>query len=300
MLNPFWNWFSIVIIIASILGCWWLLHWTKGISDRDDEGDVDDTGHVWDHNIRELNNPLPRWWLHLFNITIVFSLVYLVLYPGLGNVEGVRDWTQEKKYEREMEVARERTAEVLARFEGMEPEALRASSDAMDIGRRLYINHCSMCHGSDGRGGVGFPNLTDDSWQWGASFDNILYAINNGRVAAMPALGAAWDDAQMNSVVAYVRSLSGLEHDTAAAQAGEQTFTMLCAACHGPEGKGNPVLGAQNLTDDYWLYGSDRESLRTTLRQGRNGNMPAHEGLMSETQRRILAAYVGNLSRSGN
>lgn len=299
MLNAFWNWFAIIVTIVSILGCWWLLHWTKGISDQE-EGEVDDTGHVWDGDIRELNNPLPRWWLHLFNLTIVFALIYLVLYPGLGNISGVLGWSQLGKYEAEMAAAEQAQSAVYARFEDMSPEQLIADNEATDIGRRLYGNHCAMCHGSDGRGGPGFPNLTDDNWQWGAGYENVLTAINYGRQAAMPALGAGWDDAQVSAVSNYVRSLGGLEHDAGQAATGKQTYDMLCVACHGPEGTGNIALGAPNLTDDVWLYGSSRESLAHTLVNGRNGNMPSHRDLMTDAQRRVLAAYVTGLSADSN
>jgi cytochrome c oxidase cbb3-type subunit 3 len=156
-----------------------------------------------------------------------------------------------------------------------------------------------MCHGSDARGGRGFPNLTDEHWQWGEGYDQVLHAINNGRQAAMPALGAAWPTDQTNAVVQYVRSLSGLEHDAAAATVGQQTFAVQCIACHGLEGKGNPLLGAPNLTDDYWLYGNDVATLTETLIKGRNGKMPSHADLMSEQQKRQLAAYVTSLSRDG-
>ena len=165
MLNSFWHWFAIIVTLASIFACWWLLHWTKGISDRD-EDEVGDTGHIWDDDIRELNNPLPRWWLHLFNITIVFSLAYLVLFPGLGNLPGTQGWTQLGRYEDERKAAEEAQSAVYARFRDMSVEELIRDEEAMDIGMRLFGNNCAMCHGSDGRGGVGFPNLTDSEWQY--------------------------------------------------------------------------------------------------------------------------------------
>jgi cytochrome c oxidase cbb3-type subunit 3 len=292
MLNPFWHWVVIIITIGSILGCWWLLHWTKGVSDTEGE----DEGHVWDNDIRELNNPLPRWWLHLFNITIVFALIYLVLFPGLGNIGGVLNWTQLSKYENEMAAAEITQEAVYARFEGMTPEQLMADSEAVDIGRRLFGNHCAMCHGSDGRGGQGFPNLTDDAWQWGEGYENVLTAINYGRQAAMPALGAGWEPEQIKAVSNYVRALGNIDHDAALAATGKQTYDMLCIACHGPQGMGTPALGAPNLTDDYWLYGSSMDSLEHTLVRGRMGNMPSHKDLMTDAQRRVLAAYVVGLS----
>lgn len=303
MLNSFWNWFAIIVTIAMILACWWLLHWTKGISNRKDD-EVGDTGHVWDHNVRELNNPLPRWWLHLFNITIVFSLVYLVLYPGLGNFAGVLGWTQEQRYENEMAAAREAEAEVFARYEQMAPQQLIADEQAMGTGRRLFGQHCAMCHGSDARGGFGFPNLTDSEWQWGSGHEAILTAITQGRQAAMPPWEAALGEDGMKQVTEYVMSLSGQlsgdEVSESAAQAGQQKFGMFCAACHGPDGKGNPALGAPNLANDIWLYRGTREAIMDALRNGRNGKMPAFGDQLNEERRRILAAYVQSLSEGGS
>ena len=292
MLDTFWNWFAIVLIIGSILGCWWLLHWTKGISDRDDEDDIHDTGHVWDDDIRELNNPLPRWWLNLFNITIVFALVYLALYPGLGNLGGYFGWTQEQQHEEELAAAEAATAGVFAKYNAMDLDTLIRDPAAMATGRRLWGQNCAMCHGSDLRGGAGFPNLVDEHWQWGEGYDAVLTAITNGRNAAMPPWAAALGEDGVPQVIEYVRRLSNLEHDAALAAEAQGKFGMFCVACHGPEGKGNPALGAPNLTDDYWLYGSDREDIETGLREGRYGVMPAFEGQLNEDRRKLLTAYV--------
>lgn len=292
MLNAFWNWFAIIVTIASILGCWWLLHWTKGISDRENDTDIHDTGHIWDHDISELNNPLPRWWLHLFNITIVFSLVYLVMYPGLGNLAGVLGWTQENRYQQEMAAATSVEAEVFARYAEMTPEQLVADAGARETGRRLFGNHCAMCHGSDARGGPGFPNLTDSEWLYGGDFATVLASIENGRQGQMPPWGAALGEAGVEEVVAFVQQLSGQSADAALADAGQAKFSMFCAACHGPEGKGNPALGAPDLSNDTWLYGGDADAIRLAVVQGRQGMMPAHRELLSEDRRRILAAFV--------
>lgn len=291
-LNSFWNGFSIALIVLSILGCWWLLHWTKGISDRDDDEDIHDTGHVWDEDIRELNNPLPRWWLNMFNITIVFALVYLALYPGLGNLAGVLGWTQEKQHAEELVAAEAETASVFASYNAMPLEELIRNPAAMETGRRLWGQNCAMCHGSDLKGATSFPNLVDDVWQWGPGYDNILHAINLGRNAAMPPWAPALGEEGVAQVIEYTRSLSGLEHDDALAAEGEGKYGMFCVACHGPEGKGNPALGAPNLTDGYWLYGSDRDVIEYGLVNGRYGVMPAFEGQLSEDRRKLLAAYV--------
>jgi cytochrome c oxidase cbb3-type subunit 3 len=298
MLSSFWNWFVIIITIGSILACWWLLHWTKGVSDREEGEEAGSTGHVWDEDLTELNTPLPRWWLHLFNITIVFSLVYLVFFPGLGNFAGIQKWSQEGQYEAEVAAATATQESVFARFRDMEPDALMADEEAMEISGRLFGNYCAMCHGSDGRGAKGFPNLTDDDWQWGSSYDQVLASITKGRIGAMPPMGAALGEDGVREVVAYVQQLSGQKADPGMANAGQPRFQMVCAACHGMDGIGNQALGAPNLTDETWLYGGNPADIEQTIVGGRNGNMPAHENLLSEDHRRLLTAYVISLSDS--
>jgi cytochrome c oxidase cbb3-type subunit 3 len=297
MLNSFWNWFVIIITVGSILACWWLLHWTKGVSDRspDDDGS---TGHIWDEDIRELNTPLPRWWLHLFNITIVFALVYLVIFPGLGNFAGISGWSQIGQYDAEVSRATEAQESVFGRFREMDPDALMADSEAMEIGGRLFGNNCAMCHGSDGRGAKSFPNLTDGNWLWGGSYDQVLTSITKGRIGAMPPMGAALGEDGTREVVAYVQQLSGQKADPDMAAAGQARFQTVCMACHGMDGTGNQALGAPNLTDDIWLYGGSPADIEATINNGRNGNMPAHENLLHEDRLRLLAAYVMGLSES--
>jgi cytochrome c oxidase cbb3-type subunit 3 len=295
MLNSFWNWFAIIVTIASILACWWLLHWTKGISNRK-EDEVGDTGHTWDHDIRELNNPLPRWWLNLFNITIVFALLYLILFPGLGNLAGFLGWTQEQRYQEEMAAASMAESELYARYSAMSPEELISDVQAMGTGRRLFGQNCAMCHGSDARGAYGFPNLTDSEWQWGGGHDNVLTTITNGRQAAMPPWAEVLGEDGVGQVTEYVLTLSGQDADADLATAGQQKFMMFCVACHGADGKGNPALGAPDLTNDTWLYRGDRETIMEALHNGRNGNMPAFGEQLSEERRRILAAYVLSLN----
>ena len=297
MLNSFWNWFVILISVVSILGCWWLLHWTKGVSDRSGD-DVGSTGHVWDEDLKELNTPLPRWWLHLFNITIIFALVYLALFPGLGNFAGVLGWTQEKQYQQEVAAAEATQQAVFARYRDMDPAALRADAAAMETAGRLFRQNCAMCHGSDGRGATGFPNLADGDWQWGGSHEQIMTTLKDGRMAAMPPFAAVLGEDGVREVVAYVRQLSGLEADAQLAGAGEARFQTICMACHGMDGKGNQALGAPNLTDETWLYGSDPETIEQGLRNGRNGLMPAFGETLTEERRKLLAAYVQGLSGS--
>lgn len=295
MLSTFWNVFVVVLTLISIFGCWWLLQWTKGISNRSGD-DVGTTGHTWDEDLEELNNPLPRWWLYLFHLTIIFSLLYLVLYPGLGNVKGTLNWSQAARYEQEMAVASERQQQVYSQFAEQTPEALLSDPAAIDIGRRLFANNCAMCHASDGRGGPGFPNLRDDDWLYGGSYENVLASINQGRQGVMPALGAALGEEGVNSVIAYITSLSGNSSQPELVEAGQEQFNMFCAACHGPDARGNQAVGAPNLADETWLYGGSRDTLAETINQGRNGMMPAHADLLDEEQRRLLAVYVLSLS----
>ena len=294
MLSSFWNVFVIVLTLGSILACWWLLRWTKGISNRK-EGEIGSTGHVWDEDLVELNAPLPRWWLHLFNITIVFALVYMVFFPGLGNIPGALEWTQVKRYEVELAQAEKAQQAIYTRFREMSAEEMIADGEANGIGRRLFANNCSMCHGSDGRGAPGFPNLADGDWLYGNSFEQILTSIRQGRNGAMPPLAAVLNDAGVLDVVTYVQFLSGQQADASRAAAGKMQFDTLCAACHGPDGRGNQALGSPNLTDDIWLYGGSAEIITATITDGRNGQMPAHQQLLNEDRQRLLAAYVLSL-----
>lgn len=296
MLNAFWNGFVIVGTIGSIFACWWLLRWTKGISGRKGN-EIGTTGHTWDENLVELNAPLPRWWLHLFNITIVFALVYLVLYPGLGNIQGLLGWTQLKQLDEESALADAEQQRVFAAFRDLTPEQLTANAEATGIGRRLFGNHCAMCHGSDGRGATGFPNLADGDWLYGGGWEQVQATLRDGRMGVMPPLGAALGDAGVQEVVAFVQQLSGQPADAALAAAGKQRYDMLCIACHGPDGTGNQALGAPNLTDDIWLYGGTPEAVTLTVTGGRNGIMPAHRDLLNDEERRLVGAYVLSLSR---
>jgi len=297
MLTSFWNWYVIIITIVTILLCFWLLQWTKGVSNRDEEGDgTGTTGHVWDEDLVELNNPLPKWWLQLFYGTIVFAFIYMALFGGLGNIGGVLDWSQEGQYEAQMEAANEAQESVFAVYRAMDNETLIANADANATGQRLYANNCAMCHGSDGGGARGFPNLTDGDWQYGGSFDTIMQTLENGRAGAMPVMVAGLDDKAITELVVYVQSMSGQKADPVMAANGKKNFDMLCVACHGPDGSGNQALGAPRLNDNIWLYGGEPETIRKTLTVGRNGNMPAHKDLLTEDQRRLITAYVLSLS----
>jgi cytochrome c oxidase cbb3-type subunit 3 len=227
------------------------------------------------------------------------AIVYLILYPGLGNVTGILGWTQLTQYNDELVVAEVTEQAVFGRFSDMGPAALMTDAEAGDIGRRLFGHNCAMCHGSDARGAPGFPNLTDDDWLYGSAYDQILTSITNGRVGTMPALGAALGEDGVNKVVAYVQQLSGQDGDSTLAAAGKTHFDMLCMACHGLDGKGNQALGAPDLTNGIWLYGGSAGTIADTINNGRAGLMPAHKTLLNEQRRRLLAAYVKGLSATG-
>ncbi len=299
MLSNFWHWYVIIITLVTIFACWWLLKWTKGVSNRK-EGETSSTGHVWDGDLQELNNPLPRWWLQLFYLTIVFALGYLIIFPGFGNFPGLLGWSQESQYAEEMQAARKTQEAIFSKYMQLDDEALIADPEANATGRRLFANHCAMCHGSDARGARGFPNLTDNDWLYGNSFATVMQTIENGRSGAMPAIGAGFKQNEVAELVVYVQSLSGQQADTDMAASGKARFTLFCAACHGPDGSGNQALGAPRLNDSVWLYGGDPETIAETIRGGRNGHMPAHKDLLSPHQRRLIAAFVLSLGGANN
>jgi cytochrome c oxidase cbb3-type subunit 3 len=296
-----WSLFVILVTILNIAGCVWLLRWTsKPKSVGEKIGGGADTGHVWDKDLREYNNPLPKWWLWLFYITVAFAVLYLVLYPGLGTVKGIKGWTQAGQYQAERAAAEARAAAYLAPFATMTVPQLAADGKAMATARNLFQNNCAQCHGSDGGGARGFPNLSDKNWQWGGDPDTVVQTIMAGRIAAMPAWGQVLGAAGVDQVVAYVQQLSGQQSDATLAAAGKTQFETVCAACHGVDGKGNPMVGAPNLTDDIWLYGGDAATLKTTVENGRQGQMPAFGDRLGQERVRLLAAYATKLSESGS
>ncbi|MCB1553134.1 MAG: cytochrome-c oxidase, cbb3-type subunit III [Xanthomonadales bacterium] len=296
-MSTFWSVFIILLVVVNIVGCVWLLWWTS----RRRPGEGETTGHVWDGDIREYNKPLPRWWINLFYLTIVFTLGYLIWYPGAGSFAGTSGWTSAKQHDAERDVEEAKTAEALAPYANQPIDQLAADPKAVEYGRAVFAANCATCHGSDARGAKGFPNLTDHSWQWGGDPQTVLTTILEGRQAAMPPFAALLgsDQAVLETAV-YVQSLSGTPVDPALAAAGKPRFDMVCIACHGPEGKGNPALGAPDLTDDVWLYGSDFDTIRTAIVQGRAGMMPAHRDLIGETRARLVGAWVWSQSRSAD
>jgi cytochrome c oxidase cbb3-type subunit III len=296
-----WSLFVISLVVVNIAGCFWLLRWTaKPKSASEKIGGGADTGHVWDTDLREYNNPLPRWWLWLFYITIVFSVIYLALYPGLGSFKGIKGWTQAGQYDQQQKEADARAAAYLAPFASMTVPQLAADGKAMATARNLFQVNCAPCHGSDGGGAKGFPNLSDKQWQWGGDPDTVVQTIMAGRVAAMPPWGQVLGAQGVDQAVAYVQQLSGQQADATLAAAGKTQFETVCAACHGVDGKGNPLLGAPNLTDSEWLYGSDAATIKLTIENGRNGQMPAFGDRLGAERVRLLAAYATRLSEAGS
>ena len=295
-----WSVFVIALIALNIAGCVWLLWWTA----RRRPGDPapTDTSHVWDGDITEYNKPLPRWWINLFYITIVFSIGYLLWFPGLGSFAGFGHWTSKQEHADKKASEDARLAETFAPYDGQPIDRLAADPSAVALGRSIFSNTCSGCHGSSAQGATGYPNLTDAIWHWGGTPDRILQTVLDGREGVMPPWGKVITGMggpnAVDYVAAYVRTLSKPEemrNNFMAAQ-GKQYYDGVCVACHGPSGKGNPEMGAPDLTDNYWLYGDSSEALHKTIADGRKGSMPAHRALLGETRARLVAAYVWSLS----
>lgn len=294
MISNFFSWWVIVITLVNIFACYWLIKWTMK-SRPDEVASGESMGHEWD-GLQELNNPLPRWWLWLFYITIIFGLGYLVVFPGLGNFKGVIGWTSTGEYAEEVKQADANYGPIFAAFAAKPIAALAKDPDALKAGERLYSSYCSQCHGSDAGGTTHFPNLSDNDWLWGGAPDTIKATIMNGRTGVMPAMGPSLGEQGVEQVAAYVQSLSGRQVDAAAAEAGKEKFMTLCAVCHTAEGTGNKALGAPNLTDTIWLHGGTAAAIKQTITNGRNNVMPAHNEFLGNDKSHLLAAYIYSLS----
>jgi len=288
-----WSWYVIIGTVATLAACFWLVAWTNRQRASDEEIKESES-HVWDENVRELNNPLPMWWLGLFIMTVLWAVGYLVYYPGMGDFPGLSQWSQEKQYADEVAAAEQEYGPVFAAYGAMDIDQLSKNEDALGIGFSLFQNYCSQCHGSTAQGGRGFPNLTDNDWLYGGSPAQIEQSILNGRAGVMPPLGSVFgSDAEIDEMVRYVQGMAdGMDTSSPA----HTRYMQLCIACHGPDGHGTQALGAPNLTDDIWLYGSSPTEIRKTIVEGRNGVMPAHAKLIGPDRARILAAYVYSLS----
>jgi len=290
--SGFWDVYIGFISIVSIVACAVLL---KMQSVRKTV-EAESSGHIWDEDIRENNNPLPRWWIWLFYLTIFFGLGYLVLYPGLGSFTGTLGWTQVKQLEEENAQAQAAYGPIYDRFAAQDIVALSKNAEALAIGQKLFLNNCAQCHASDGGGSRGFPNLTDKDWLWGGAPETIKASITEGRTGAMPPFGPALGEQGVKDVAHYVLSLSGLANDSIRKARGEPLFKATCSACHGLEGKGNQAIGAPNLTDRIWLHGSGEEAIVAQITKGRINQMPAHKDVLSPAKIHLLTAYVYSLS----
>ena len=291
--SAFWDYYIGLISVASIVACAVFLK-TQSVRRG---GETETTGHTWDEDLAEYNNPLPRWWSWLFYLTIVFSLIYLVLYPGLGSWRGTLGWTQVKQLDDENARAQAAYGPLYDKFAALDVVALSKSPEALAVGQKLFLNQCAQCHASDGGGSRGFPSLADRDWLWGGEPQDIKASITDGRNGVMPPWGAVLGEQGVQDAAHYVMSLSGGAADSIRVARGRELFGKTCVACHGAQGKGNPALGAPDLTDKIWLHGSGEAAISESIARGRTSQMPAHKGQLSEAKIRLLTAYVLSLSK---
>lgn len=295
--SEFWSWFIIAIAGGGII---WLFFLLAGTNKAETEEGVP-TGHVWDEDLQELNNPLPRWWLYMFYFTLFFAIGYLVLYPGMGSYKGLLGWTEIGEYEAEVAAADAKFGPLFEKFEKTPIAALAGDPAAMKAGERLFVTYCAVCHGSDARGAPGFPNLRDNDWLHGGAPEKIEETILYGRMGTMPAWEGPLGGAEgVNEVATYVMSIAGRDVDAKLAEAGKAKFDMFCVGCHMPGGTGNQALGAPNLSNNIWLYGGSPRSIKETIAKGRNGRMPAHSEFLGAAKSHVLAAYVYSLSHESD
>lgn len=291
--SDFWNLYVIVIVVGSILACALLLYmqgkatFTPGKT----------MGHVWDEDLEEYNNPMPKWWSRLFIITVVFAFGYLALYPGLGNFKGALGWTAVGQLKNEVAKADAVVKPMYDKYNGMDVKALAADKQAMETGKRLYLTYGMQCHGADARGAKGFPNLTDSDWLYGGEPEQIKQTLEAGRMGVMPPHAHLGADT-VKDLANYVRSLSGLPNDAVRTAKGKEAFNSAgCSGCHGPDGKGMQAIGAPNLTDKVWLYGSSEATITETINNGRQNKMPAWKEFLGDGKIQVLTAYVYSLSQ---
>lgn len=292
-MSAIWSWVVIAIVVGSFIGAMVLL-----FANARGKPGASDTGHVWDEDLREYNNPLPRWWLNLFVITTVFGVFYLALYPGLGNFAGRLGWTAQKQMQHKLDGLKAQRDRQLAAFRDRDLLALAADPAARAIGRGVFLNNCAGCHGADAKGALGFPNLSDSDWLYGGTPEAIVASVTNGRNGQMPAFNGAIDPQTLDALVRYVARWNDPRLDPALRERAQKQFAITCAACHGPDGHGNPLLGSANLTDAVWLHGGSRERIRETILFGRRSAMPAHEKILTADEIRLVSAYVYGLSHA--
>ncbi|MDP5210395.1 cytochrome-c oxidase, cbb3-type subunit III [Microbulbifer sp. 2205BS26-8] len=296
-MSTFWSLWVIVLTLTNLALIVWVLFANRKVA-VDDQALPENktTGHVYD-GIEEYDNPLPKWWFMLFIVTLVFSAAYLLIYPGMGNFKGLADWTSVGALEASEAKAQVQFDETFGKYRDMPIEEIAQSREALKMGSRIFANNCAVCHGADGGGNFGFPDLTDNAWLYGGTPEKILETLYNGRQGVMPPQGPVIGEEGVKNTTEYVLSLNGLEHDAAMAAEGQKVFNTVCMACHGLDAKGNQTLGAPNLTDNIWLYGSSREQIQHTIRGGRSNMMPAQRDKLRDDKIRLVAAYVYSLSR---
>lgn len=293
--SSFWSSYIAVITLVGIIGVG-LFVWIVTAGQTPVKGKAEVTGHVWDEDLVELNNPLPDWWRWLFYISVVFALGYLVLYPGLGSFKGLLGWTSHKEYREEVAAAEKQYEPLFDKYMKQDIKVLAANPEARQIGQHLFLTYCSQCHGSDAGGATGFPNLRDNDWLYGGTPEAIQTTILNGRSGMMPPFGPILGPEKVKEVANYVLSLSGAKHNAEEAKEGKAIFATNCAACHGPTGTGNQMIGAPDLADNIWLYGGSEKDVEETISKGRRGVMPAQKDALGEAKVHLLAAYVYSLS----
>lgn len=291
-MSLFWSIWIITVTVTCLILIYWVLMANRKVAISDDEDPENrTTGHVYD-GIEEYDNPLPRWWFRMFLGTMIFGVIYLILFPGLGSFQGVLGWSSVGKLERDQEKGRAAYAKSYDIYVQTPIEELVDNPKAMKMGARLFANNCSVCHGADAAGNFGFPDLTDNDWLWGGTPDKIRETLVNGRTGNMPAWSALLGEERLAHLTEYVLSVSGQEHNAESAQVGAGLFAQNCASCHGKDAKGLHAMGAPNLTDAIWLYDGSRAGILDTLRKGRMNQMPAQKDLLRDEKIHVLTAYV--------
>ncbi|TNC82628.1 MAG: cytochrome-c oxidase, cbb3-type subunit III [Oleiphilus sp.] len=296
-MTSFWSFWTSIIILGSIFGCLWLLYIVRKSEPHKEETDQT-VGHEFD-GIEELDNPMPSWWIIMFVASAIWGLAYALAYPTLGNYQGFLGWSSTGQWEDEVAQAEERYGPIFDQYAATPVTELAQDAEAMKVGQRLFANNCAVCHGSAGRGALGFPNLTDDDWLYGGDPETIRTTLLQGRNGNMPAKGLKPDmsNDDVNDLTHYLLSFSGRTDDQEAAKRGAEMYQTACAACHGADAKGMQAAGAPNLTDNIWLYGGSPAKIKQTLLYGRAGHMPAQEQALGEQKVHILTAYVLSLSQ---
>jgi cytochrome c oxidase cbb3-type subunit 3 len=293
--SGFWGYYIAGVVLLGIVWCLWLIFsQRKWLGAR--TVTVQDTGHVWDGDLRELNNPVPRWWTVMYVAMCIFGLGYLVLYPGLGTFTGSLGYTSAQEVRQDQTQQDALVKPLYDKFAKLDIPAIAVDMEARVIGQRLFLNNCAQCHGSDAKGSTSFPNLVEGDSLYGRTPEALQASITNGRNGVMPALQAVVDARTAGDIAHYVRSLSGLAYDQIRVIRGKREYLNNCVACHGADGKGNKILGAPNLTDDVWLYGSSEATIVHSILNGRNNRMPAQEHVLTADQIRLLTAWVWGLS----